>query len=48
MYVVDLATRGKSTCIIDKIKGYSVKLFQRGGFKFHKWHSNAQALETNN
>ena len=48
MYVADLATKGKSTSIIHKIKGYSVKLFQRGGFKIHKWHSNEQVLETNN
>ena len=25
----------------------SVKLFQRGGFKLHKRHSNEQVLETN-
>ena len=28
--------------------GCSVKLFQRGDFNLHKWHSNEQALETNN
>ena len=28
--------------------GCSVKLFQRRGFNLHKWHSNEQALETNN
>ena len=46
MYVDDLVTGGESTSEVDKIKGDSVNLFQRG-FKLHKWHSNEQALETN-
>ena len=46
MYVDDLVTWGGSTSEVDKIKGDSVKLFQRGGFKLHEWHSNEQALET--
>ena len=44
----DLVTGGESTSDVDKIKGDSVNLFQRGGFKLHKWHSNEKALETNN
>ena len=47
MYVDDLVTGGESTSEVDKIKSDSVNLFQRGGFKLHKWHSNEQALETN-
>ena len=47
MYVDDLVTGGESINEVDKIKGDSVKLFQRGGFKLHKWHSNEQAFETN-
>ena len=39
---------GKSTSEVDKVKSYSVKLFQRGGIKLHKSHSNKQVLETNN
>ena len=40
-------TGGESTSEVDKIKGDSVNLFQRGGFKLHKWHSNEQTPETN-
>ena len=43
----DLVTGGESTSDVGKIKGDSVNLFQRGGFKLHKWHSNEKALETN-
>ena len=46
MYVDNSVTAGESTSEVDKIKGYSVQLFQRRGFKLHKWHSNVQALET--
>ena len=48
MYVDNLVTAGESTSDVDKIKSDPVNLFQRGGFKLHKWHSNEQALETNN
>ena len=44
----DLVTGGESTSDVGKIKGDFVNLFQRGGFKLHKWHSNENALETNN
>ena len=48
MYVHDLVTGGgEGTSDRDKLKGDSVNLFQRGGFKLHKWHSNKQARETN-
>ena len=46
MYVEDLVTGGESTNEVDKIKGDSINLFQRGGFTLHKSHSNEQALET--
>ena len=45
MYVNDLVIVGESTIEVDKIKSDSVNLFRRGGFKFHKWHSNEQALD---
>ena len=32
---------------VDKTKGESVKLFQKGAFKLQKWHSNEQAFATN-
>ena len=48
MYVDNLVTAGESTSDVDKIKSDPVNLFQRGGFKLHKWHSNEQVLETNN
>ena len=44
MYADNLVTGGESASEVYKIKGDSVKLFQRGGFKLHKWHS---VLETN-
>ena len=47
MYVDDVVAGGESTSEVDKIKGDSVQLFQRERFKLHKWHSNQQALETN-
>ena len=47
MYVDDLVTGGESTSGVDKIKGDSVKLFQRGGFNLHKWRSTEQTLENN-
>ena len=47
MYVDNLVTAGESTSDVDKIKSDPVNLL-RGGFKLHKWHSNEQALETNN
>ena len=47
MHVDDLVTGGESTSKVGKIKDDSVNLFQRGVFNVHKWHSNEQALETN-
>ena len=47
MYVDDLVTGGESINEVDKTKGDSIKLFQRGGFKLHKWHMNEQAFENN-
>ena len=40
-------TGAESTSEKDKIKRDSGNLFQGGGFKLHKWHSDEQALETN-
>ena len=47
MYLNDLVTGGESTSEVDKVKRDFVQLFQSGSFKLHKWHSNEQALETN-
>ena len=42
MYVDDLVTGRESTSQVDKINGYTVRLFQRGGFKHQTWHPNEQ------
>ena len=47
MYVDDLVTGGKSLQEVEKIKSDSTELFEKGGFKLHKWHSNEPNLETN-
>ena len=47
MYVDDLVTGRESLQELEKIKCDSIKLFEKGGFKLHKWHSNAPNLETN-
>ena len=47
MYVDDLVTGRESLQELEKIKCDFIKLFEKGGFKLHKWHSNAPNLETN-
>ena len=47
MYVNDLVTGGESLEKVEKIKSDSIKLFDKGGFKLHKWHSSELNLETN-
>ena len=47
MYVDDLVTGGESLQEVEKIKSDSIELFEKGGFKLHKWHSNETNLETN-
>ena len=47
MYVDDLVTGGESLQEIEKTKSDSIELFEKGGFKLHKWHSNEPNLETN-
>ena len=47
MYVDDLVTGGESLQEVEKIKSDSIELFEKGGFKLHKWHSNEPNLETN-
>ena len=32
---------------VEKMKSDSIELFEKGGFKIHKWHSNEPNLETN-
>ena len=48
MHVDDLVTGGESLQEVEKIKSDSIELFEKGGFKLHKWHSNEPNLETNN
>ena len=48
MYVDDSVTWGESLQEVEKIKSDSIELFEKGGFKLHKWHSNEPNLETNN
>ena len=47
MYVDDLMIGGESLEKVEKIKSDSIELFEKGGFKLHKWHSNELNLETN-
>ena len=47
MYVDDLVTGGESFQEVEKIKSDVIELFEKGGFKLHKWHSNEPSLETN-
>ena len=48
MYVVDdLVTGGESLQEVEKIKSAVIELFEKGGIKLHKWHSNKPNLETN-
>ena len=47
MHVDDLVTGGESLQEVEKIKSDSIELFEKGGFKIHKWHSNEPNLETN-
>ena len=46
MYVDDLVTGGESLQEVEKIKSDSIELFEKGGFKLHKWHSNEPNIET--
>ena len=48
IYVDDLVTREKAFMILSLQNSNFIKLFQKGGFKLHKWHSNEPNLETNN
>ena len=48
MYVDDLVTGGERLQEVEKIKSHAIELFEKGGFKLHKWHSNEPNLETNN
>ena len=47
MYVDDLVTERESLQEVEKIKSDSLELFEKGGFKLHKWQSNEPSLETN-
>ena len=48
MYVDDLVTGEERLQEVEKIKSHAIELFEKGGFKLHKWHSNEPNLETNN
>ena len=47
MYVDDLVTGEKSLQEVEEIKSDSIELFEKEGFKLHKWHSNKPNLKTN-
>ena len=47
MYVDDLVTGGESLQEVEKIKSDSIELFEKQGFKPHKWQSDEPNLETN-
>ena len=40
MYVDDLVTGRESLQEVEKIKSESIELFEKRGFKLHKWQSN--------
>ena len=44
MYVDNLVTGRESLQEVEKIKSDSIELFEKGGFKLHKWHSNEPNL----
>ena len=46
MYVDDMVTGGDNVREVKNIKSESIELFEKGGFKLHKWHSNEPQLET--
>ena len=46
-YVDHLVTGEESFQTVEKMKSDSIEECQKGGFKFHKWHSNEPNLETN-
>ena len=48
MYVNDLVTGRENLQEVEKMKSHSIELFEKEGFKLHKWHSNEPNLETNN
>ena len=48
IYVEHLVAEGEIRSEVHKIKGDSVNLLQRGGFKLYKWHSNEQANDSVN
>ena len=41
-------TGGESLQKIEKTKPDSIELFEKRGFKLHKWHSNEPNLQNNN
>ena len=47
MYVDYLVAGGESLQKVEKIKSDSIELFEKGGVKLHKWHSNEPDLENN-
>ena len=40
------ACKNKENWEVEKIKSDSIELFEKGGFKLHKWHSNEPNIET--
>ena len=47
MYVDYLVAGGESLQKVEKINSDSIELFEKGGVKLHKWHSNEPDLENN-
>ena len=47
MYVNDLVTGRENLQEVEKMKSHSIELFEKEGFKLHKWHSNEPNIETN-
>ena len=47
MYVEDIITMGIDLEYVKKLKQTATHLLEKGGFQFHKWHSNFHVLKTN-
>ena len=48
VYVDDLVSGGGNISEVAKIKNDAIRLFKKGGFKLHKFHSNENVLESDN
>ena len=48
IYVDDLVSGSNAIEEVEVIKQKYIKLFWKGGFNLHKWHSNIPSLQSSN